>query len=326
MIHLNDSNKPLGDNPYWVFISFLYAWIAANIAEHFSHVSANWSEYERSKQKWWSVPVYSHLFLAAFVVGTSWLGWTQAIIEHNIGFGDVIAPSSLLLIVDFWILGTYFSFVAAVNKARLSSPHQTSPSSEHAAYWVMLILLAYLAWDSFTYYVFPRWIDHKAEDDFWPRSWMTVICLLLAIVAFMVLKRVKASRPFWTMTADISLIALILLYRALKQIAISFPHSATAQIGNLTWYPLGNWLNGFAWGCLLAFVILSYLASYFGYRLRPGDTPRKPIRLLNQTWLFVFRSARLNRPRTTETPGLVNKDMSAQEDASRQQQTGVPHT
>src|SRR2546421_1505899 len=45
----------LGENPYWVFISFLYAWIAADIARRFSEVSSH-----RSKHKHLLV---SHLIL-----------------------------------------------------------------------------------------------------------------------------------------------------------------------------------------------------------------------------------------------------------------------
>lgn len=132
------SIRSLPENPYWVFISSLYAWIAANIAERFSKISSDWSEYQLRKPRWWHIPVYSHLFLAAFVVGTSWLGWTHAFVKKDVTvFEDAIVSSSLLLIIDFWIVGTYFSFVAVVNKARLSDgelSHSTQPGAVAGVY------------------------------------------------------------------------------------------------------------------------------------------------------------------------------------------------
>jgi hypothetical protein len=159
-----------------VFVSFLYAWIAADIAKRFSDLSSHWSEYTKCKPRGSLAPVVSHLFLAAFVVATSWLGWTLAFVHGDVtavdikNLGGVIAPSSLLLIVDFWILGTYFAFVRVVHRARRSGKYEGawSSSSGHAAYWVVFIQLAYLLWDFFVYFLIPYW-THQATS-FWHKS------------------------------------------------------------------------------------------------------------------------------------------------------------
>jgi hypothetical protein len=258
----------LGENPYWVFISFLYAWIVADIAERLSHISSQWFDYKARGPEWWYVPVYSHLLVAAFVVGTSWLGWTEAFLNGDLAvLGEVLALS-LLLIVDFWILATYFGFVATPNKARLSDPSAASefPSSRLPAYWIVWIVTAYLGWDVLTYRVLPRWTRFGDGTHFWAHSWMTVFCLVLAVAAFWALKRVPASRPFWIVAGDLSLIALILFYRGLKQLA-SPSQGPIAQIENLAWKPFGTWLKGFTWSSFLGFIFLLSLVRFFAPQL-----------------------------------------------------------
>ncbi len=287
------STSPLGETPYWVFVSFLYAWVAAGIGERFSSLSLHWSEYSRSKPRFWHVPVWSHLTLAAFIVATSWLGWTLAFLLGDVPGIDigkgVIVPTSLLLIVDFWILGTYFAFVLVVNEARLAgrSYGRWSRQAGHAAYWVLWIQVAYLVWDFFTYFVIPCWESGKGDASWswvwvgcaalagalvllrwfgrigpiaplvrfslivlfflglyfcipwkiesgvflnlWDHSWMSVLGIVLAWFAFWLsLTRSQTYGPFGVLASDASLLALVLFYRALKQL------SAHCQVGHLT--------------------------------------------------------------------------------------------
>jgi hypothetical protein len=257
---LEEKSIPLGENPYWVFVSFLYAFVAADIAVRFSNLSSHWSEYSNCepKRKYWHVPVWSHLVLAAFVIATSWLGWTLAFVHGDVSALDiknlrgVIAPTSLLLVIDFWILGTYFSFVSVINEARLSGKHEGgwSPLSGSAAYWILWILIAYLCWDFLVYYLIPYWTD-PTKEAFWARSWMSPRCLLLAALAFLWLGRIRSEHPFCILAGDVSLLALLLYYRSLKQIA--------------TWSQPA-WVGGFKWGCLCIFVLTGLFAGYFGGR------------------------------------------------------------
>lgn len=150
-MRLNEATRSLGETPYWVFVSFLYAFIAADIAQRFSKLSSHWSELEeKSEYAWgglhfWYVPVYSHLILLSFVVGTSWLGWSQFVLDHLEMFElrlGVLTSCSLLLIVDFAILTLYSSFASVLNEARLSGKYTGlwSEYSGHAGYWVCVIL------------------------------------------------------------------------------------------------------------------------------------------------------------------------------------------
>jgi hypothetical protein len=64
---MDSHHLSLGDNAYWVFISFLYASIATDIAKGFYKVICD--DLERERQ--WRLG--SHLVLASFVLGTSWI-------------------------------------------------------------------------------------------------------------------------------------------------------------------------------------------------------------------------------------------------------------
>jgi len=268
-MYMLDSGPLLGENPYWVFISFLYAGVATEIAGCFSGGSYGWQEYRKY------IPIYSHLTLAAFVVGTSWLGLTRALAALqdcvNPRWG-IIAPVWLLLIVDFSILGVYFAFVRVVNKARSSGSGQKEDAfSTHASFWMLIVLSLYCVWDGMVYFLFPKWPGpwHSActkGGSFCARSWMSVFCLALALLVFLALRHIRSDCPFWVLpTADVSLIFFLLFYRALKQLAGDQPREVLSQMVQLVCPFLTG--NGTIW-CARAFFgvffLLALVASISG--------------------------------------------------------------
>jgi hypothetical protein len=260
---LPESKPSLSDNPYWVFISFLYAWIAADIAGRFSQASFHKWEHRLERPKRSYGPVFSHLTLAGFIVGTSWLGWTGEFRDpdnplSSVQFGPVIHATSLLLVVDFWILATYFIFTAVVNQARLSGYWR--PLAGQPAFWVCVILTAYFTWDLLVFCLLPQ-LGRKGCP-LWEQSWMSVLCAGLALAAFFWLKRLRPDRPFWVVVGDISLTSLVLLYRALKQLDSPGP---VTQMKQLIARPL-DWKNSFAWVCIGMGTIPWLLAGWRGSR------------------------------------------------------------
>jgi len=261
------SSSSLAENPYWVFISFLYAWIAADIAGRFSRVV---SEYKPSKPKGWSTRVRSHLTLAGFVVGTSWLAWTQAFEKHHVRVPkEVVSPEALLMIVDFMILILYFTFVSVVGDERESGDNPTPPHPpwKHSSYWILLILVAYAVWDFFTYWLIPKWANCPQKDSFLAHSWSSIFCAILASLALAWIRRIRIERVFWTSVGDVSLIFLIIFYRALKQLSHLYPvPSLGEQIKRLV---MGNSVSIVAWITLLLFVCMGSLAGRYGHRMSP---------------------------------------------------------
>lgn len=244
---------PLAESPYWVFIGFLYACIAADIAGRFAKVSYRWSTYEQFLREHWWIPVYSHLILASFVLGTSWMAWSRAFAIGEVTSPDkVISAEALLVIVDFAILVMYFSLVVVVGNERKSKsehPELSRPARKHSSYWIAWILSAYVVWDFFAYFLIPR--SQCSVSCFWTRSWMSMLCAALGWLAFLWLNPVRSDRPGWMLAGDASMLALILFYRALKQVT-------QAQD------PAPLWLIVFSWVTLSVFMVLSVLTGTYG--------------------------------------------------------------
>jgi len=264
---MDSQHLSLGDNAYWVFISFLYASIATDIAKGFYRVICDDLERER---EWF---LGSHLVLSSFVLGTSWIAWTLA---FQMGYifppKRVISWEALLVIIDFVILVIYFNFVAIVSRQRESAQHCDSPEPyhKHASYWVGVILLMYVMWDIFADILIPRFgarfaaTASRPETYFWRHSWMSALCACLAWLAFLRLKGVPLVHKWRVIAGDTALVTLILFYRALKQMSIdpgSMPEQHRPplpildQIGHLTA------LSAFALLTLLAFIGLVYYAG-----------------------------------------------------------------
>ncbi len=273
-MNLQEHSLLLGDNPYWVFVSFLYAWIAADIAGRFSKAPYHLKDPERGQLRWHSALIRSHLTLASFVVGTSWLAWTQAIANGHVTRPmAVISPQALLLIVDFWILVLYFTLVSVVGDERKSGPSSLlypywKDYWKHSSFWVWLILAFYVLWDFLTYFLIPKWTMPSKETYFWAQSWMSAFCTVLAGLAFLWLRRVRVEHPFRVLAADGSLIALILFYRVLKQLMHAGSSQAgTAQVGQLVYDPNECRLYAFGVICFLAFICLGSFAGFVGHQL-----------------------------------------------------------
>jgi hypothetical protein len=267
----------LGDNAYWVFISFLYASIATDIAKGFYRVICD--DLERERQ--WLLG--SHLVLASFVLGTSWIAWTLAFqMRYIFPPKRVISWEALLVIIDFVILVIYFNFVAIVSQQRESASYRDFPKPyhKHASYWVGVILLMYVMWDIFADVLIPRFGDSfiatasRPETYFWRHSWMSAFCACLAWLAFFRLKRIRLVHKWRVIAGDAALVSLILFFRALKQMSLD-PNSTErhlpplpipAQVGHL------SSLSVFALLSLLAFVGLAY---YAGIPQTPTRLPQR---------------------------------------------------
>jgi hypothetical protein len=256
MMYLQSSELKPADSAYYVFISFLYAWIAADIGQKFGETEAQW----RRAEGWFK---RSHLILAAFVVGTSFLGWTGAWVAGSVSDPErkVISAPSLLVIVDFTILAIYFNFVSDVHKERKEPEKDPGKSLKapiyyrHSAFWISLILLSYVVWDIFNYLLIPVLLNKN--HTFWVKSWMSLACAAVAGTAFAWLIRVRSHRPGWVAVADFSLIALLLCFRAMKQLP----------------YAEGSWLYWFAAANFCIFVILAAVAGACG-SWKPDQLPK----------------------------------------------------
>lgn len=298
MIYAEES-PALGENAYWVFISFLYAVIAADIAERLWKVSRNWWKYKKSKSLKQLFVVYSHLVLAGFVVGTSFLGWTQAFAVHRVlAPPEVISWWSLLVMVDFAILAMYFNLVHLVGAARTPEEDDDretqSQDNRQSSHWVFWILIMYCVWDVATYLGMP-WLSCREVQGgvFWSACWMSLFCAFLAGAARYHLLYLGTANVWVTVSGDFSLLWLVLFYRVLKQLAAPCPEALglitkateSCQILHLAtpvrnfydqlfqlFHPCltcENWQSGAAWMFFIGFVVSLLCAGCMGFSDRP---------------------------------------------------------
>jgi uncharacterized membrane protein YfcA len=78
---------------------------------------------------------------------------------------------------------------------------------------------------------------------------MSLAYVVLAVIAFFWLRRIRTERPFVILAGDIALIALVLSYRAWKQLA-----SASQPL----------WMHRFTWACFFAFILAGFFSGFLG--------------------------------------------------------------
>jgi|SRR5579864_4274976 len=253
-------NTSLGENAVWIFISFLYAWLAVEIAQGFPELPELPKERRRR--------VASYLCLSALLVGTSWIAWTRAFQSGDRKpLTEVISRQTLMVIIEFAIVTLYFSFIRFVGKMRLAEVEFPQHDRERASFWVALSLTMYIAWDVLL------WLITNLDDPgnrygYWQYSWATVVCAPLAWLAFYLQKNGRMRK---LVESDICLISLILFFRALKQMS----HTDEKSIPKQIWPQAGpSRLTLFAFVSLVIFLVFAWLADrHKKVRKEPSGRP-----------------------------------------------------
>jgi hypothetical protein len=193
----------------WLLVSTLYALAIAEIAVQSAKLVAH---NKRSRSD--TSAVTAHLILVTFVVTTSWVGWTMAVgkevhPEHHLT--NVFSWSYCLLLVDVGLL--IFYFVMAKRAGIPESGNEAlTPSAKNASFWLVMVFGGYVLWD-----LIARLIMHGLSE-FQAIAWPTVVCFVLAIISWRYVRLVTTHAAM--VVADAGMIALILLFRALKAVAV----------------------------------------------------------------------------------------------------------
>jgi hypothetical protein len=170
------------------------------------------------------LPAYSHLVLATVMIAASWVGWT---LSPSPGatqdVSGVFQSEFLVLLVDVALVIVYFILVKAVDITG-ERTIRLNASAAPEAFWVCVMFGVYLFWDVLTkvavYGIARLW--EKPNEWWWSygiRIVPTVVCLALAIVARQIVATADAPH---VLTADMALLGLVLLFRALKGLVSAF--------------------------------------------------------------------------------------------------------
>jgi hypothetical protein len=163
------------------------------------------------------LPAYSHLFLATVVIATSWIGWTlspspgaRADVKSVFEWEFSVLLLDVLLVVVYFILARSVDVVGE-KELRLNA------SSAPESFWIFVMFCFYLVWDFFSKVVV--YLSKKRREawlyNYGIRIAPTISCCFLA---YLTKRLVQGADPPHVLTADLSLIALVLLFRSLKDL------------------------------------------------------------------------------------------------------------
>jgi hypothetical protein len=176
------------------------------------------------------LPAVSHLILATIMIATSWVGWTLSRAPGaQLDVNGIFEREFLVLLVDVVLVIVYFILVRTVDFGTEGHPRIDPPST--VAFWILVIFWLYLFWDVLTNKKEKSWKDWREKAG--RRMAPTVMCLILAYAT----KYLIANSDYrhWV-TADLALLSLVLLFRALKSRSVSWVLiSSLALIAGVLW-------------------------------------------------------------------------------------------
>jgi hypothetical protein len=209
------------------------------------------------------LPAYSHLFLALFVIAASWVGWSRTqVASARKDVHELFEWAFLVLLLDTAMVVTYFILVRTVD---FSDDCRIDPASQ-VAFWHVVIFALYLAWDGVTKVaMYPKpagasWWDGwrqldpeklRAQQQIIKRAWPTLVCFVLSILLWRVFAAFDPKHEH-LLAADLALLSVVLLFRALKGV-VPGPKQTAANITR-------NWR--WAVGLFVTFVLGTSLSVY----------------------------------------------------------------
>ena len=174
------------------------------------------------------LPEYAHLLLATVVVAASWVGWTLSVApgaRHDVN--RIFQWEFLVLLLDVALVILYFILVRSVDfEKEQSAPHTASASK--VGITLCWIFFLYILWDILTKVIIfvrdreqeksKKWF-HYYDKDWWRKygSRMLPALLCLVLAGTMTCLFQSADR-LHLLTADLAFLALVLLFRALKEV------------------------------------------------------------------------------------------------------------
>jgi hypothetical protein len=180
-----------------------------------------------------TVPAIAHLVLASVLVAASWIGWSCTRSPGGVrDVQQVLSLPFLVLVIDVALVILYFIVAKSVEIQHEGGLLRINPSARPEARWLVVVFGMYFVWDIVT-----KGLIHAENDKsgvgarlfgpaLWRRGWVSLACIVLAWVACHNLADVSG---IWSVAAaDGALLCLVLLFRALKQLATAVTTAAVA--------------------------------------------------------------------------------------------------
>lgn len=159
---------------------------------------------------------YTHLLLTTVLVAAGYIGWKNSVAKGNRSpVKEVFRLGFVVLLLDLALVVFYFILARGAEKPVRQI---VTPSAKNETTWILIIFVGYFIWDVLTKAV-PTvtgrsFMKRLFGIELWERGWITFVCVLLAGLIWLLLK--SASTQTGVVLADITLLSLVLLFRAFK--------------------------------------------------------------------------------------------------------------
>jgi hypothetical protein len=180
------------------------------------------------------LPAICHLLIATLLVATSWVGWSRS--RVSLGIRDVHTIFSgpfAVLLIDVLLVIFYFIVVDTVELSVNESTGilEVASSATSESFWVFMIFFGYFVWDLLTKAFIRQEQQPKPKGlrdsmralafrfvsrNCWNRAWVSAFLVVLSLCTWFLFRHLTAYIS--VIFANLSLIALLLLFRALKDL------------------------------------------------------------------------------------------------------------
>ena len=210
------------------------------------------------------LPAFFHLILATILIAASWVGWSRSLAKQDVK--TLFEWAFVVLLLDVMMVVVYFILVKTVDFG--DKPPRIDPAHKVAG-WHVLIFLLYLAWDVVTKFVMPLSPKETEEEreQSQKRMYPTLVCLVLTGALWLAFLKIKTDYEHW-LTADVALLSVVLLFRALKD--SWFPTKSRREAHHRK-----HGLKGFMfrWGwtvvCVIGFIVGTWMTIFKSPLLLP---------------------------------------------------------
>ena len=199
----------------FTFVAMLFALTIGEIAIRFAQLVVD-------KQVSYCHPAYYHLFLAGFIVVTSWVGWAQSKAPGNVqAINQIFSWEFVVLLIDVFLVVCYFIIAKGAEVPAAKS--DIKPSADNETLWVMVVFAGYLLWDILTKVIIkPQsdsgFISRLRSPYFLKNFAVTTGCLLLAVIIRIITRSLGVLSNAGVISIDVALFILVGLFRLLKQL------------------------------------------------------------------------------------------------------------
>lgn len=204
------NQNPAAAEIRFVFVEMLFALTIAEVATQVATMVSDGVGIRAGSSS------YAHLLLATMLVAASWIGWKNSVAKGNqVPVSNVFDLGFLVLVLDVALVVCYFILVRGAEK-----PHDgiIIHSANNETLWILIVFVGYFLWDVLTKAVAPSserpFLKRLFGPELWKRGRISFVCLLLALLIWFFLRSV--SNQGSVVLADTSLLALVFLFRALK--------------------------------------------------------------------------------------------------------------